>query len=141
MGQRVVSTVLTLNAGRNYELFWSEASFQRGSKCKMSNQDLFNHAFEYVFQAIVEYVNRGGNLNVTNDDGMSLFCVFLEGYTNEGDTSPEQQYPAILVRSRRTRADHLTEMDGDNYVCFHYSRNHNPECDCCSRRHEEHELL
>ena len=91
MGQRVVSTVLTLNAGRNYELFWSEASFQRGSGCKMSNQDLFNHAFEYDFQAIVEYVNRGGNLNIMNDDGESLFCAFLEGYTNKGDTSPEEQ--------------------------------------------------
>ena len=57
----------------------------------MSNQDLFNHAFEYNFQAIVEYVNRGGNLNIMNDDGESLFCAFLEGYTNEGDTSPEEQ--------------------------------------------------
>ena len=57
----------------------------------MSNQDLFNHAFEYDFQAIVEYVNHGGNLNIMNDDGESLFCVFLEGYTNEGDTSPEEQ--------------------------------------------------
>ena len=91
MGQQVVSTVLTLNAGRNYELFWSEASFQWGSECKMSNQDLFNHAFEYDFQAIVEYVNHGGNLNIMNDDGESLFCVFLEGYTNKGDTSPEEQ--------------------------------------------------
>ena len=45
----------------------------------MSNQDLFNHAFEYDFQAIVEYVNRGGNLNIMNDDGESLFCAFLEG--------------------------------------------------------------
>ena len=57
----------------------------------MSNQDLFNHAFEYNFQAIVEYVNRGGNLNIMNDDGESLFCAFLEGYTNKGDTSPEEQ--------------------------------------------------
>ena len=57
----------------------------------MSNQDLFNHAFEYDFQAIVEYVNRGGNLNIMNDDGESLFCAFLEGYTNKGDTSPEEQ--------------------------------------------------
>ena len=53
----------------------------------MLNRDLFNRAFEYDFQAIVEYVNHGGNLNVTNDDGESLFCVFLEGYTNEGDTA------------------------------------------------------
>ena len=43
----------------------------------MLNESLFNHAFEYDFQAIVEYVNHGGNLNVTNDDGESLFCVFL----------------------------------------------------------------
>ena len=57
----------------------------------MLNQDLFNHAFEYDFQAIVEYVNHGGNLNIMNDDGESLFCAFLEGYTNKGDTSPEEQ--------------------------------------------------
>ena len=57
----------------------------------MLNQDLFNHAFEYDFQAIVEYVNHGGNLNIMNDDGESLLCVFLEGYTNKGDTSPEEQ--------------------------------------------------
>ena len=57
----------------------------------MLNESLFNHAFEYDFQAIVEYVNHGGNLNVTNDDGESLFCVFLEGYTNEDGTSPEEQ--------------------------------------------------
>ena len=53
----------------------------------MLNRDLFNRAFEYDFQAIVDYVKLGGDLNVINGDGESLFCVFLEGYTNEGDTA------------------------------------------------------
>ena len=57
----------------------------------MLNRDLFNRAFEYDFQAIVDYVKLGGDLNVINGDGESLFCVFLDGYTNEGDTSPEEQ--------------------------------------------------
>ena len=46
------------------------------------------------------------------------------------------------TREEQEKSNKQSRGNGWNYyACFHYSRNHNPECDCCSRWHEEHELL
>ena len=54
-------------------------------------QSIFEAATSYDFDAIRAYVEKGNNLNICNDRGLSLLTCFIDGYYAHADTDPEER--------------------------------------------------
>lgn len=52
-------------------------------------RQIFERAKEYDFEAIKDYIEQGGEINICNEAGVSLFASFVEGYLMEANECEE----------------------------------------------------
>jgi len=97
----------------------------------MSEQAVFNAAEEYDFFALREHALSGGDINITDTDGISLFARFLYGYYTAGEpaaTEPdENSFETFLSDELRKpldkrggileKVDWFFEMGADADLC------------------------
>ena len=51
----------------------------------MTDTTIFEKAYTYDFPALKDYILSGGEINITDKDGSSLFAEFILGYVRFGD--------------------------------------------------------
>ena len=52
-------------------------------------ENIFEQAANYDFDAIKEYFESGHSINICDESGSSLFAAFIDGYSRHGDNEDE----------------------------------------------------
>lgn len=85
---------------------------------------IFEKARDYNFEAIKNYIEQGGNINICNEDGISLFACFIEGYLMEVHACEEESKKELFESHDECDYDFWDSYIYDYQITTLENRNH-----------------